>query len=287
MAQRLDLPGFYVEPYERNLPIFPDDMPETVRLPGENRAWIIGNGPSLRAEDLEALHDRGEFCIGMNRIQLIYEKTNWRPSVYCLADTRKNVSWRQDVLFHVEQGYPCHVKNLILNALTPHFDGGLGAWIDQPWAVNVVPLIECMHNYIDHRPPTKWHYPHPCCFQGSMSTSIQIAAFLGFKNIILLGVDHSWKLREQVGDPDPNHYDPRYDGGLEHGVLNGIHIVNGLPFAAMNPFTIEKMVAEAIYAYRLAAREASALGISIVNASRTSDLHTFPKASFEEFLGEV
>ena len=282
----LNIPGFYVEPHERYM-TFSDEMPIPVPLPKENRIWVIGNGPSLRAADLQILHNRGEFCIGMNRIQLIYDKTDWRPSLYCLADTRKNFSWAQDVLFHVKQGYPCHVKNLILNALTPHFDGGLGAWIDQPWAGNVVPLIECMHNYIDHRPPAKWHFPHPCCFQGSMNTSIQIAAFAGYKNIILLGVDHEWKLRDGEHTPDPNHYDPRYDGGLEYGILNGEHISNSLPYTVMNPFTIEKMIAEAVYAYRLADREARGMGVSIFNASRNTNLYTFPRVSFDEILGET
>lgn len=286
VTPRLNLPGFYVEPEERPM-AFSDDMPATVPLPRENRAWIIGNGPSLCASDLDVLHRRGEFCIGMNRIQLVYDKTDWRPSVYCLADARKNFSWAQDALFHVEQGYPCHVKNLILNALTPHFDGGLGAWIDQPWAKNVVPLIECMHNYIDNRPPTKWHPPYPCCFQGSMSTAIQIAAFAGCKNIVLLGVDHSWIFRDGEYTPDPNHFDPRYDGGLEYGILNGAHFSGSLPYTAMNPASIEKMTAEAVYAYRLAAREARAMGVSIVNASRRSSLYTFPRASFDDISGEV
>jgi hypothetical protein len=119
-----------------------------------------------------------------------------------------------------------------------------------------------------------------------MNAAIQIGAFAGYKNIILLGVDHSWKLREQPFTPDPNHYDPRYDGGLENGPLSGIHIQNGLPFLPLNNGTMEKLIAESIYMYRLNAREAMAREISIVNASRFSNLYTFPRASFEDFLGE-
>lgn len=50
------------------------------------RCFIIGNGPSLTYDDLECLHQHGEICFGVNRIYLSYEYTNWRPDYYVAVD---------------------------------------------------------------------------------------------------------------------------------------------------------------------------------------------------------
>lgn len=50
------------------------------------RCFVIGNGPSLSYEDLECLHQNREFCFGVNRIYLAYEYTHWRPDYYVVAD---------------------------------------------------------------------------------------------------------------------------------------------------------------------------------------------------------
>lgn len=49
-------------------------------------AFIIGNGPSLRAEDLDILRKKGIYTFASNRINLIYDKTDWRPDCYIAID---------------------------------------------------------------------------------------------------------------------------------------------------------------------------------------------------------
>ena len=44
--------------------------------------FIIGNGPSLKAEDLELLKNNNIFCFASKRINLIYDKTSWRPDIW-------------------------------------------------------------------------------------------------------------------------------------------------------------------------------------------------------------
>ena len=44
------------------------------------RCFIVANGPSLRPEDLDLLHDRGEITFGMNRIYKLFDQTSWRPT---------------------------------------------------------------------------------------------------------------------------------------------------------------------------------------------------------------
>lgn len=49
-------------------------------------AFIIGNGPSLKVDDLARLHEKGIFCFASNRINVIFPETNWRPDCYTAID---------------------------------------------------------------------------------------------------------------------------------------------------------------------------------------------------------
>lgn len=49
------------------------------------RCFIIGNGPSLIAEDLEKL--KGEYTFASNKIYKIFNQTNWRPTFYMVVDS--------------------------------------------------------------------------------------------------------------------------------------------------------------------------------------------------------
>ena len=48
------------------------------------RAFVLGMGPSLRAEDLDLL--RGDIAFACNKIYLTFETTDWRPSYYFVVD---------------------------------------------------------------------------------------------------------------------------------------------------------------------------------------------------------
>ena len=46
------------------------------------RCFIVATGPSLKMEDLDTLNQQGEYSIGVNRIYLAFDKTDWRPDYY-------------------------------------------------------------------------------------------------------------------------------------------------------------------------------------------------------------
>ena len=48
------------------------------------RCFVIGNGPSLRAEDLELI--KNEITFAANRINVIFSETSWRPTYYFCVD---------------------------------------------------------------------------------------------------------------------------------------------------------------------------------------------------------
>ena len=60
--------------------------------------FIIGNGPSLRPEDLTVLHQNNIKCFSANRIYNTYDKTDWRTDFlvsedpYVLEEIQDNVN---------------------------------------------------------------------------------------------------------------------------------------------------------------------------------------------------
>ncbi len=48
-------------------------------------AWlVVGNGPSLTSEDLESLGHLPS--VASNKINLLYDRTDWRPTLYTIVD---------------------------------------------------------------------------------------------------------------------------------------------------------------------------------------------------------
>lgn len=50
------------------------------------RCFLIGNGPSLRAEDLNKLKE--EISFSSNKIYKMFDKTSWRPYYYIIGDQK-------------------------------------------------------------------------------------------------------------------------------------------------------------------------------------------------------
>ena len=48
------------------------------------KCFIIGNGPSLKVEDLDRI--KNYYCFSANQIYQIFDKTEWRPTFYTMMD---------------------------------------------------------------------------------------------------------------------------------------------------------------------------------------------------------
>lgn len=67
-------------------------MKDTVQ---SRRCFVIGNGPSLRAENLSKLTHEASFA--SSRIYEIYEQTDWRSTYYCIHDMRVAKNNKKDI----------------------------------------------------------------------------------------------------------------------------------------------------------------------------------------------
>lgn len=160
------------------------------------RCFILGNGPSLLRTDLSLL--RNEFTFGLNRIYLLFPELGF-PTTFlvsvndlvleqCAAeiarlDLPKFVTWRAHHWFEADLG------TIFLDT---DFTG-----------------LENFSGEATRR-----------LFEGHTVTfvALQLAFFMGFTDVILVGVDHNFETKGQAnlvvtseGD-DPNHFNPDYFG---------------------------------------------------------------------------
>ena len=138
------------------------------------RCFLIGNGPSLRVEDLEKL--KNEDCFGVNEIHRIFSKTSWRPKYIAIMDRYSKTT-------------PEEIKNL---------DCGIVFLSDYYWRYNPVLRKDAVcirgkytlntreYKFCDDI--RKGIYVAPTVAYSAM----QIIAHMGYSEVYLLGFDHSY-----------------------------------------------------------------------------------------------
>ncbi|MBD3391966.1 MAG: DUF115 domain-containing protein, partial [Chitinivibrionales bacterium] len=159
------------------------------------RCFIIGNGPSLKKTDMRPL--KNEYTFGLNRIYLNYENMEFEPTFLCVAN--RNVAEQ----FHIDLDQLNSVKFI---------DYPLRPFISNRWNTFFLESYG-FHDFNTDLGDLRW------C-QGVTVTycAMQVAFYLGFDEVILIGVDHSFS---KAGRPhqlvteqerDDNHFHPDYFG---------------------------------------------------------------------------
>jgi hypothetical protein len=160
-----------------------------------DRCFVLGNGPSLQHTNLDLI--RNEFSFGMNRIYLHFPKMGFETTYFVSINTLVLEQCRDEI-----------------SALRmPRFV----TWRGRHWFNG--DGIYFMDT--DYTPPAEFSRDiRGRVFEGSTVTyvALQIAYFMGFKEVVLIGVDHSFsstgRPNETVvseGD-DPNHFSTEYFG---------------------------------------------------------------------------
>lgn len=176
------------------------------------RCFIIANGPSLRAEDLTLLFERGEVTFAMNRIYRLFDETPWRPTYYVCEDEL------------IAQGQQREINAIeAQEKLIP---------IELKWWHDVVIDNACYFhlNYCEAlRSPLSFSADcaHQIDCRGTVTfTCMQLAAYMGFSEIYLLGVDHNYRVTiDAEGNvvTDPNQKDyfcENYDADIVDQVVH-------------------------------------------------------------------
>jgi hypothetical protein len=162
--------------------------------------FIIGNGPSLNKTNLSLLNDY--YIFGLNKINMIFDRhplnLSYHVAINQLVIEQINESLKKNVykcpsfLSYQNSKHLTYDKNQIFKLDTS------GSWT----------FHESIEDTI--------HEGYTVTF-----VAMQIAFYMGFKNVFLVGVDHNYK---QTGNPnelqklngdDINHFDPNYFKGMQ------------------------------------------------------------------------
>lgn len=178
------------------------------RYKGRKRCFLIGNGPSLNRTDLSVLKDEVTFAV--NGFFLKARDLDWRPTFYLIEDHLV-----AEDRAHWVNGFEGPIK------LFPVYLGYAFAPAEDTIFYNHRPRKSYPHGFDFSMEADKITYTG-CTVTFSM---MQIAAYLGFEEIYLVGVDASYDIPADVKEgkdytvgvldmksDDPNHFDPNYFG---------------------------------------------------------------------------
>ena len=157
------------------------------RYRGE-RCFIMGNGPSLNRIDLSRL--AGEYTFGVNKIYLLYDRIDWRPSFYTLLDWRMGTA----VAPHAER------LSDSLKFIPTRFRGLFPEDGSTYWYTTRPVLDDLRDQFCTDMTegiPSKGTI---------LTTAIQIAFSLGFRDIYLIGVDASYAIPDTVVQTGPDRF---------------------------------------------------------------------------------
>lgn len=144
------------------------------------RCFIVATGPSLRMDDLDTLKENNEICISLNSIWEAFTMTEWRPDYYVVEDHQA-----------MEGRYGEGTKNIEARYV---FVGDTnGDFWDKDHASNMLRYHACYEYSEKKLPKFSENFAQKCYAAGTVTYScMQLAAYMGFKNIYLLGVDFSY-----------------------------------------------------------------------------------------------
>lgn len=207
------------------------------------RCFIIGNGPSINKTNLSLL--KNEYTFGLNRIYLLFDKYDFHPTFFVSVNRLVTEQFSKEIealdmpkFVRWEYRKKLNFSNSMIM---------LKGTNDEIFSKNAGKIIS---------------------IGGTVTyVAMQLAFYMGFSKVILVGVDHSFSSK---GPPnkeilsnqdDPNHFDPNYFG-------------KGLKWNLPDLETSEK-------SYRLAKEYFEAGGREILDATIDGKLNVFQKVDYD------
>jgi hypothetical protein len=169
------------------------------------RCFIIGNGPSLNDIDLSLL--KQEYTFGVNAIYLNKSKMGFFPTFHVVEDTLVAEDRANELL-----NYKGSIK-----FIGNHLKYCLGQGTDFIW-------LNTMFDYSEYRnfPKFSTNALRRLWVGGTVSyLCMQLAYYMGFKEVYLVGFDHSYVIPDDVdivnktftsNSEDVNHFNSSYFG---------------------------------------------------------------------------
>lgn len=220
------------------------------RYPG-GHAVILCNGPSLLAVDFDRLARSGVFCFGLNKINLLFDRTAFRPS--CVVGVNPFVLEQNADFFNATE--------------LPLFLDAVGRrWVRR--RDNVAFLHSTEMSRFARDCSVSVHQGYTVTF-----VALQLAFHMGFRQVALVGADHRFatpgpaNMTVTAGAVDESHFAPEYFSG-------------GMRWQLPDLFQSE-------VAYTLARDTFDAAGGRVWNATAGGALEVFPRCDLGRFLDDA
>ncbi len=214
------------------------------------RCFILGNGPSLKRTDLSRL--RQETTFGLNRIYLAFPQMDFTTTYYVAINHLVIEQCADDI------------QALSMPKFLPW---GSRRHLGEPQGDTIFLDLVCRQR----RPGFSRDARRPMWAGATVTfAALQLAYHMGFRQVILIGVDHSFASKGPAGKTvvsegdDPNHFDPRYFG-------------KGFRWQLPDLETSE-------IAYRLAREAFERDGREVLDATIGGQLTIFPKVDYESLF---
>ena len=227
------------------------------------RCFLVGNGPSLRAEDLDALAKNGEITFACNFIHKIYGSTDWRPTYHCLSDsgTVRTACW--DIVRNVDERTTMVVRDFAYDKMSIK-------------PVNaIVPYSISQDDYKVSNNFLAYHYISHATV---MSMMLECAMYMGFKEIYLIGVDATTS-SDKGGNFAANYFTPEQRAKLD--IIKRRAIKNYDVHARRREIALRQK-----NVYEMIGLAAEKRNIKIYNATRGGALEAYPRVDLDTLLGK-
>lgn len=222
------------------------------------RCFLICNGPSLNRIDMTLLRD--EITFGCNRIYIGLEKWGLNLDYWAVQDETQIMQQYDE--------YPKAIRPDTVKFIPLQF----APWFSESNIENACfPYVEFF--YMDY---PRFNESNPWFYSG-MTVSywlMQLAFYMGFQEIVIVGMDHSYKITEKekkgsnrwADASSQSHFDPAYMNASKGQLWN-------LP-------DVEKME----IAYSEARKCIESAGRKILNATPGTQCPVFEAVKFEELF---
>ena len=223
------------------------------------RCFLVGNGPSLTAEDLDKL--TGEKSIACNMVYKVFDRTTWRPTYHCITESAYARRYAAEFAENIRT--PFFTTRSCRQAMTVC-----------PENTVYVDNLDTSEYYV--RGDLLDYYVTP--FASVMVFMLELAMYMGFREIYLIGVDNTNSLKSGG----------HFTQGYEDDAIIQTNIKRVEAQLEMEGLDAEKagdyQVLRAQKAYGKIKAYADAHGIRICNATRGGNLEIFPRVTLEEVL---
>lgn len=229
-------------------------LEESKGLHKGKRAFIVCNGPSLKAEDLTKIHQNGDISFASNKINSIFNQTDWRPDYYCVFD-----EGYQHTILDIMNEVPAKIKFFRQSSFkTTRKVTSPCIWLNADGDVKLLdgPKFSDDISEVIYTIATVTY------------TMIQIAVYMGIRELYIIGCDNSYAQERTKDGKIINK------GGASYFKGSDIE----------NTKSITAAVWQMDIAYHFLSQYASKNSIKVLNATRGGYLEEFPRVDFDSLF---